>query len=276
MAACTSLVPPTRPWFVGWWNDSALGPRGRGDGTFLAALYLSPSRDKAISPRPVGQAGGRPAGGGASAGAAGGARPGPSRAGARPPPISRRRFGGDDADEYDVPDYVTARGPSQSRRRPQQPGDGRDGHRADGRTAARIRRDRPRPARCLRPRAAGYDGYDARRSRACPARWAPSPAPGPTPRAITTGVPRRGLGPSPGYAGETPGGYRRSRPRRRTRPGRRFSPRQVSGVRPAGQWRRDVPAAGPPYSPEDPAGSDFGAPGAGPARARPAGRPPPR
>ena len=98
-----------------------------------------------------------------------------------------------------------------------------------------------------------------------------------------TGAYDAGSGPSPGYGGETPGGYRvrdrageRGRDAGSARGRDAVPPRPVSGVRPGGHWRRDVPAAGP-YSPEDPAGPATSARRRpGPRAGTPAGRPPPR
>ena len=246
--------------------------------TILAALYLSLKSGRGDEPAPSGAgASDRQASGGSrsgrSASLAGRVR---SMAGrGKAAESSRRRFGGDDADEYDVPDYVTAR---RSSRRAD--GDRSSlvtagtGHRADGRTAAGFDETDPDLHAAYGHGAAGYDGYDAAAGPRVSGPMGTEPGTGPYPTGdYDAGAYDAGSGPSPGYAGETPGGYRI-----RDRAGERG--------RDAGSPRGRYPGSGPqgtgggmypppdPYSPEDPAGSDFGAPGARTPRghARPGGR----
>ena len=254
----------------------------------LAALYLSLKSGRGDEPAPSGAAasdrqargGNRP---GRSASLAGRVRSMTDRGSAAG--SSRRRFGGDDED--DVPDYVTARRSSRSAN-----GDRSSlvtagtGHRADGRTAAGL--DETDPA--LHPAhghgAAGYDGYDAAGdTRVSGPMGTAEPGTGPyaTGRYDTGGY-DAGSGPSPGYRREPPGGYRV-----RDRAGERGRAAGSARGRDAGSHRGRYPGSAPegtgggmypppdPYSPEDPAGTDFGAPEARtPRGARQAGRPPPR
>ena len=119
------------------------------------------------------------------------------------------------------------------------------GRRADGRTAAGFDETDPALHAAYGHGATGYDGYDAAADTRLSGPMGAEPGTGPyATGGYDTGAYDPGSGPFPGYGGETPGRLSRSRPRRRARPGRRFSPRQVSGVRPGGHWRRDVPAAG--------------------------------
>ena len=255
--------------------------------TILAALYLSLKSGRGDEPAPSGAAasdrqargGNRP---GRSASLAGRVRSMADRGKAAG--SSRRRFGGDDEDEYDVPDYVTAR---RSSRRAD--GDRSSlvtagtGHRADGRTAAGFDETDPALHAAYGHGAAGYDGYDAAAdTRVSGPMGAAEPGTGPyATGGYDTGAYDAGSGPSPGYGGETPGGYRV-----RDRAGERGRAAGSARGRDAGSPRGRYPGSAPegtgggmypppdPYSPEDPAGTDFGAPEARTPRghARPGGR----
>ena len=124
---------------------------------------------------------------------------------------SRRRFGGDDNDEYDVPDYVAARRSS----RGAVGGDRSSlvtagtGQRASGgREAGGF--DRTDPAvRAGYGHAAGYDGYDAAADTHVSGPMGADPGTGPY---ATGGYDASGYdpgtGPMPGYGSEPPRGYR--------------------------------------------------------------------
>ncbi len=246
--------------------------------TILAALYLSLKSGRGDEPAPSGA-------GASDRQARGGSRSGRSASLAarvrsmadrgKPAGSSRRRFGGDDEDEYDVPDYVTAR---RSARRAS--GDrstlvtAGTGHRADGRTAAGFDETEPALRAAYGHGAAGYDGYDAAADMRVSGPMGAEPDTGPyATGGYGTGAYDAGLGPSPGYGGETPGGYRvRDRAGERGRDA--GSPRgRYPGPAPEGAGGGMYPPPDP-YSPEDPAGTDFGAPGAStpPGHARPGGR----
>jgi hypothetical protein len=258
----------------------------------LAALYLSLRSGRGDEPAPSGAAasdrqargGNRP---GRSASLAGRVRSkadGGKADRGKAAGSSRRRFGGDDENEYDVPDYVTAR---RSSRRADGDRSGlvtaETGRRADGRIAAAFDETDPALHATYGHGAAGYDGYDgAADTRVAGPMGAAEPATGPyaTGGYDTDGY-DAGSGPSPGYGGETPGGYRV-----RDRAGERGPAAGSARGRAAGPPRGRYPGSGPEgagvgmypppdlYSPEDPAGTDFGAPEARTPRghARPGSR----
>ncbi len=155
------------------------------------------------------------------------------------------------------------------------------GHRADGRTAAGFDETDPALHAAYGGGAAGYDGYDAAADTRVSSPGGAEPGTGPY---------DAGSGPSPGYGGETPGGYRvRGRAGERGRAAGSARDRDSGSARgrdagfPDGRYPGSAPEGTggsemypPPdrYSPEDPAGGDFGAPGARTPRghARPGGR----
>ena len=249
--------------------------------TILAALYLSLKSGRGDEPAPSGA-------GASDRQARGGSRPGRSASLAgrvrsmadrgKAAGSSRRRFGGDDDDEYDVPDYVMAR------RSSRRAGGDRSslvtagtGHRADGRTAAGFDETDSALHAAYGQGAAGYDGYDGYDAAADTRVSGPmgaEPGTGPYDAGdYDTGAYDAGSGPSPGYGGETPGSYRvRDRAGERGRAA--GSPRgRYPGSAPEGTGDGMYPPPDP-YSPEDPAGSDLGAPGARTphGHARPGGR----
>ena len=245
--------------------------------TILAALYLSLKSGRGDEPAPSGA-------GASDRQARGGSRPGSASLAGRVRSVadrgkaagsSRRRFGGDDEDEYDVSDYVTAR------RSSRRAGGDRSslvtagtGHRPDGRTAAGFDETDPALHAAYGHGAAGYDGYDAAADTRLSGPMGAEPGTGPyATGGYGTGAYDAGSGPSPGYGGETPGGYRvRDRAGERGRDA--SSPRdRYPGSAPEGTGGGMYPPPDP-YSPEDPAGTDFGVPGARTPRgnARPGGR----
>ena len=252
--------------------------------TILAALYLSLKSGRDDEPAPGGAgASDRQAGGGSrpgrSASLTGRVRSRADRGKAAG--SSRRRFGGGDEDEYDVPDYVAAR------RSSRRAGGDRSslvtagtGHRADGRTAAGFDETGPARHAAYGRSAAGYDGYDAAADTRASSPMGPGPGTGPH----ATGGYDAGSGPSPGYGGEAPGGYR-VRGRAGERGGDAGSGRGRDAGAPYGRYPGSAPEgtggsemyppadrysredlAGGDFSPEDPAGGDFGAPRAGTPR----------
>ena len=257
--------------------------------TILAALYLSLKSGRGDEPAPSGAAasdrqarGGNRSGRSASlAGRVRSMADQDKTAGS-----SRRRFGGDDEDEYDVPDYVTARRSSRSA------GGDRSGlvtagpgHRANGRTAAGFDETDPALHAAYGHGAAGYDGYDAAADTRVPGPMdAAEPGTGPyATGGYATGAYDAGSGPSPGFDGGAPGGYRvRDRAGERGRAA--GSARGQDASSPRGRYPGSAPEGTgggmypppDPYSPEDPAGTDFGAPEARTPRghARPGGRRP--
>ena len=243
--------------------------------TILAALYLSLKSGRGDEPAPSAasasdrqaRAGSRP---GSSASLAGRVRSMADRG--KTAGSSRRRPGGDDEDEYDVPDYVTARRSSRSA------GGDRSslvtagtGHRASERTAAGFDQTDPALHAAYGHGAAGYNGYDAAAdARVSGPMGAAEPGTGPyATGGYDTGAYDAGSGPSPGYGGETPDRYRvrdpageRGRAAGSARGRDAGSPRgRYPGLAPEGTGGRMYPPPNP-YSPEDPAGTDFGAPAA--------------
>ncbi len=223
--------------------------------TILAAFYLSLKSGRDDEPAPGGAgASDRQAKGGSrsgrSASLAGRVRSIAGRG--KADGSSRRHFGGGDEDEYDVPDYVTAR------RSSRRAGGDRSslvtagtGHRAGGRTAAGFDETDPALHAAYGHAAAGYDGYDAAADTHVSGPMGAEPGTGPYATGgydtggYDTGAYDAGSGPSPGYGGETPGGYRgrageRGRAGGSARPGRDAgSPKFQKPQRRMGRSRQD-------------------------------------